>query len=174
VVIIVCGQGETCGVNDDKMKDYYNYAVKNGDQVYYYNNGDYSKNGTNKYDMATAISTKITNNHEENFILAGHSAGADAVIAADSMSNYASNIKASVLLEPSMNMTGKDGKTVQDLHGAADNLPPGKAVIVSSKQGPVVKIKNNRDNRYENDDHFGLTTDPKVYIWVLTTLGLIP
>jgi RHS repeat-associated protein len=174
VVIIACGQDENCGVDSDLMKDYYDFAVERKYQVYYYNqvsyNGADKKPKQNKYDMATDITTKITGNEDDSFILTGHSAGADALILANSMTDYAENIKGTVLIAPSMNYTLPNGQEPK-LNSEADSIPAGKvALITGIGDSDSLQIKGATKHDFDLK-HEQLATDQSVIDWVFGTFS---
>jgi RHS repeat-associated protein len=170
VVIIACGQNETCAFNSELMKPYFDYAVNQGYQVYIYNNGNFGANGTNKKDMASAISSKVNDNPDDSFVLEGHSAGADAVIYANYLSDYTDKIKGNVLLEPSMNMSlNKSDMNPHQLQFEADKIPAEKIALASSKQRTGITIIDGVQAKYfPFTYHDSLAMSQNVFDWIRT------
>jgi len=166
VVVIACGQNETCDTDSKMMKPYSDFAKEKKDYLYWYNN---DKSATAKLDMANAISDKIKANPNLSFILAGHSAGADALILANSKAGYAENIKGTVLIAPHMDYTDKNGGQ-PSLQNEADNIPAGKVALIAGLDEilgrKVPEIKGTDTQLFLLTNHEGLATSQRVFNWV--------
>ena len=157
------------------MQVYYQDSLAKGRQIYFYNNGDYGANGMNKRDMGTAIANRVSDNPDKEFILAGHSAGADAVVYANHLGDYSDNVKGNILLEPSMEITLETG--VRSTQDWASNLSPDKTALVTSSdrpKGTLVPGKTGIDGttvpfperNYRLLGHSELATDPLVWMYI--------
>jgi len=116
IVYLVCGVGilgecknQTAakGYNEGRgdeppLNPYYTYWINRGIIPTVVEFNDYGGNGTNKYDMANAIIADMASHPGHEYILIGHSAGADAVILAVDMAGYTSDIQLIVLLDPTL------------------------------------------------------------------------
>lgn len=96
----------------------------------------------------------------------GHSAGADSVIEANYLSGYSDNINGNVLLEPSMNITLKDG-TTPSLQSVADKIQSDKLALASSMDSPGrITINGVKDTNFPGLNHSDLATSQKVIFWL--------
>jgi hypothetical protein len=106
IVLIICGvnDGNNCGTDQSTLKNYEEWARNSGFQVITLD-VDQPECGGHKIPCDALAEEIIANNPDANFILIGHSAGADvAIVAGDYMiqNQKSSQLKGLILLDPTL------------------------------------------------------------------------
>ena len=176
-MILVCGQvGSECGDDADFLTPYLDWANGQGYSVKWKSALGETEGTDYKKDIADQIAGMIADNPNANFILIGHSAGADAIISSlaklSENGDYPSNIVGVGLLDPSME--GSGGVDLHDaLKEAAANIP---LFVAESTNNAVDESKAGLTSDQHlgplNIDHNGMSNDTGVFDTMLTKLGL--